>query len=183
MISRRSYTGEDGFDVWATPDRNRDVFQRLVEAGALPAGEVTLDRLRIESGIPRYGTDIDDRVVPLEGGIRDTVDFAKGCFIGQEVLGKMQNIGKPRRFLVGLFAEGIVDPETELVSDGKVVGSVKSGVESIALERVISLASVRRGFEEAGTTIDVASGGQVEVTALPFVMGKSITISDLNLST
>ena len=76
MISRRSYTGEDGFDVWVTPDQNLDLFRRLVDAGALPAGEVTLDRLRIESGIPRYGTDIDDRVVPLEGGIRDTVDFA-----------------------------------------------------------------------------------------------------------
>ena len=85
--------------------------------------------------------------------------------------------------MVGLFAEGIVDPETELVSDGKVVGLVKSGVESIALGRVISLASVRRGFEEIGKTIDVASGGQVKVTALPFVASKSITINDLDLST
>jgi folate-binding protein YgfZ len=182
LVTRRSYTGEDGYDLWVLAEKAASVFQKLVDAGAVPAGEDVLEILRIESGIPKYGVDLDDRVVPLEAGIPDTVDFGKGCFIGQEVLGKMHNLGKPRRFLVGLFTEDLIDRETELNSGEKVVGLVKSSARSVALERIICLASVRRGFEEPGTILELPGGGQAEVASLPFAEGKSLTISDLNLS-
>jgi len=182
LLTRRSYTGEDGYDLWVRAAETAHVIRGLVEAGAVPAGQDVLEILRVESGLPRYGLDVDDRVVPLEGGLADTVDFAKGCFIGQEVLGKMKNIGKPRRFLVGILLEGLLPPETELSRDGKVVGLVKSSVESMTLGRTIGLASVRRGAEEPGTRFTVENGGTVEVAPLPFVEGKSLTINDLNVS-
>lgn len=182
FLTRRSYTGEDGYDLWVRAADSANVFRGLMEAGAVPAGLDALEILRVESGLPRYGLDVDDRVVPLEGGLTDTVDFTKGCFIGQEVLGKMKNIGKPRRYMVGILLEGLLPAETELSLDGKVVGLVKSSVQSMTLGRTIGLASVRRGAEEPGTRFTVENGGTVEVAPLPFVEGKSLTMNDLNVS-
>jgi folate-binding protein YgfZ len=182
FLARRSYTGEDGYDLWVKAADTANVFRGLMEAGAVPAGQHVLEILRVESGVPRYGLDVDDRVVPLEGGLADTVDFTKGCFIGQEVLGKMKNIGKPRRYMVGILLEGLLPPETELSLDGKVVGLVKSSAQSLTLGRTIGLASVRRGAEEPGTRFTVENGGTAEVALLPFVEGKSLTINDLNVS-
>lgn len=183
-IVRRSYTGEDGFDLWVEPDAAADVFRGVIDAGATPAGETALERLRIEAGVPRYGVDVDDGVVPLEGGLADTVDFAKGCFIGQEVLAKMNNLGRPRRYLVGMLVEGeaVPAPGTELFADGKTVGLVKSGTRSPAVGRTICLASVRRDSETAGTVLADEDGREYEVVDLPFYIGKSLEALQLNLS-
>ncbi len=183
-ICRRSYTGEVGYDLWVNPDQANRVFRLLVEAGATPAGDRAMEILRIESGLPRYGMDVDDRVTPLEAGMADAVDFTKGCFIGQEVLAKMQNLGRPRRFLVGTVVEGddVPNPETELASDGKVVGLIKSGIRSNTLGQTICLTSVRRGFEVPGTQLSFADGGSCEVVSLPFVPCKSLNTNDLNVS-
>ena len=183
-ICRRSYTGEVGYDLWVAKDQAAQVFRSLVEAGATPAGDRAIEVLRIESGLPKYGVDVDDRVVPLEAGLADTVDFAKGCFIGQEVLAKMQNLGKPRRYFVGTVVEGVdvPDPETELESGGKVVGLIKSGLQSNTLGQTICLTSVRRGFESPGTRLTLPDGRACEVVTLPFVPGKSLNTNDLNVS-
>ena len=67
----------------------------MTAAGASPAGWQALDVVRIETGIPRYGADVDERTMPLECGLSGAVDFDKGCFIGQEALAKMHNRGQP----------------------------------------------------------------------------------------
>jgi folate-binding protein YgfZ len=168
-LVNRSYTGEPGFDLWVA-NNAESVFQLLVDEGVAPAGTRALEILRIEAGIPRYGVDVDDRVVPLEAGLSETVDFTKGCFIGQEVLGKMNNIGKPRRYLVGVEVDTDTAPEmeTELTSEGKVVGLTKSGIRSERLGKTICLASVRRGSEELGTKLTGPDGCTCEVVELPF---------------
>lgn len=168
-VCRRTYTGTIGYDVWLEAG-GEEVFKAVVDAGATPAGRTALEVLRIESGIPKYGVDVDDRVVPLEGGMEDTVDFTKGCFIGQEVLGKMKNIGKPRRFLVGIEVDADTVPglDSGLTVDGKVVGLVKSGIRSERLNKTICLASVRRGYEEPGTSLSGADGWTCRVVPLPF---------------
>ena len=116
--------------------------------------------------------------------MEDAVDFAKGCFIGQEVLAKMQNLGRPRRYLVGTVVVGadVPDPETELESGGKVVGLIKSAIRSPSLNQTICLTSVRRGFEEPGTHLTLADGRSCEVVPLPFFPRKSLNTNDLNVS-
>ena len=170
-VTARAYTGEPGYDLRTEAVPARRLWSALASAGARPVGVRALEAMRIESGIPRYGVDVDERVVPLEAGLHHAVDFAKGCFIGQETIAKMHNLGKPRRYLVGLLVdtETVPPAETPLRDGERQVGWITSGLDSPALRRVISLASVRRGFERPGRMLSVDGGGRAEVVELPFV--------------
>ncbi len=169
-VTARSYLGEAGYDLRIRADHALRLWNVLTSAGARPVGTRAMEALRIESGIPRYGVDLDERVVPLEAGLHHAVDFAKGCFIGQETIAKMHNLGKPRRYLVGLHLEADTVPpaETPLRDGEKQIGWTTSGVRSPALGRVVSLASVRRGYERPGLSLSVDGGGRAEVVELPF---------------
>ena len=169
-LVNRSYAGSAGYDLWVSGSAE-GLFQLLVDEGAVPAGTEALETLRVESGIPRYGLDVDERVAPLEGGMADAVDFTKGCFIGQEVLAKMNNIGQPRRYLVGfdLGNADLPESDTEFAVGGKAVGLSKSGVRSEAMGRTVCLGSVRRGFEAPGTKLQGPDGLVAKVVDLPFV--------------
>ncbi len=170
-VVKRIYAADVGYDLWIPADKAVDAWTGLVEKGARPAGLEAAERRRIERGHPRYGVDVDTRVVPLEAGLEDTVSFTKGCFIGQETLAKMHNLGKPRRYLVGLAIGRDNPPESgDQILDGeKVVGDVKSWVESPRMGGMIALASVRRGSETPGTTLRLQNGDEATVTALPFI--------------
>ncbi len=169
-IVKRGYAADLGFDVWLPAEEGEATWTRLVEAGARPAGFGAVELRRIERGHPRYGVDVDDRVVPLEGGLADTVSFTKGCFIGQETLAKMQNLGKPRRYLVGLEVGSGRPPNrgTPVFNGEKEVGDVRSSTRSRALGRTIALASVRRGNEVPGTPLRLGEDGSATVSELPF---------------
>ena len=169
-VTARSYSGEPGYDLRIDANRALLLWNVLTSAGARPVGTRAMEALRIESGIPRYGVDVDERVVPLEAGLHHAVDFAKGCFIGQETIAKMHNLGKPRRYLVGLRVEADTVPpaETPLRDGERQIGWITSSVRSPALGRVVSLASVRRGYEQPGLSLSVDGGGRAEVVELPF---------------
>ena len=121
---------------------NRDYGQRAVEV--LDADvEVTLDdceleRLRIEAVTPRYGREIDDRVLPAEAGLDErAISFSKGCYPGQEPVARQHFRGKVNRRLRLLEVDGDApDPETPVVLDGKDVGRVTSAVPGLALAYV-----------------------------------------------
>jgi aminomethyltransferase len=170
-VTARGYTGERGYDLRIVAVMARRLWSALTTAGARPVGDRALEALRIEAGIPRYGVDVDERVVPLEAGLDHAVDFAKGCFIGQETIAKMHNLGKPRRYLVGLRldTETVPSAETPLRDGERQIGWITSGLYSPALRRVVSLASVRRGFERPGRMLSVDGGGRAEVVELPFL--------------
>ncbi len=169
-VTARSYTGEPGYDLRVMADKAPRLWNALMSAGARPIGFQAMEALRIESGIPRYGADVDERVVPLEAGLHHAVDFTKGCFIGQETIAKMQNLGKPRRYLVGLRleTEKVPPAETPLRDGEKQVGWITSSIRSPATGRTVSLASVRRGYEQPGRSLSVDGEGRAEVVELPF---------------
>jgi folate-binding protein YgfZ len=105
-----------------------------------PAGdEVTeeeVERWRIESAIPRWGREIDDRILPAEAGLTEThVSFTKGCYPGQEPIARQHHRGKLNRRLrvLELEADAMPAPETEVEHDGKVVGRITSAVPGRAL--------------------------------------------------
>ncbi len=169
-ITARAPAGEPGYDLWVTAERAEPLWKALVDAGGRPVGFEALEVLRVEAGIPRYGVDVDERVIPLEAGLYSAVDFEKGCFIGQEAIAKMQNLGKPRRYLVGLHVETDTPPApgTPVLVDKKEIGWVTSSLRSLALDRVVALASVRRGFQEAGRVVALEGEIRAEVAPLPF---------------
>ncbi|MGB8004596.1 MAG: hypothetical protein WCF27_10095 [Gaiellaceae bacterium] len=103
-----------------------------------PAGEEVsdeeLERWRIESGIPRWGSEIDERILPAEAGLDEThISFSKGCYPGQEPIARQRYRGKVNRRLRVLEIEGDAEPGDELQLDGKPVGRITSAVKGVAL--------------------------------------------------
>jgi folate-binding protein YgfZ len=98
------------------------------------ASEEEFERWRIEAGIPRWGREIDDRVLPAEAGLTEThVSFTKGCYPGQEPIARQHYRGKLNRRLRVLEVEGDAGPGDELSLDGKTVGRITSAVRGLAL--------------------------------------------------
>ena len=97
-------------------------------------GDADLERLRIEAGTPRFGRDIDDRVLPAEAGLDErAVSFSKGCYPGQEPIARQHYRGKVNRRLRVLDVEGAPEPETPVLYEGKDVGRITSSVPGLAL--------------------------------------------------
>ena len=120
---------------------NRDYGVAAVEvldADLDAEGEEALEPLRIEAGTPRYGREIDDRVLPAEAGLDDrAVSFTKGCYPGQEPIARQRYRGKVNRRLRVLDVDGPApEPETAVVFDEREVGRVTSAVPGRALAYV-----------------------------------------------
>jgi tRNA-modifying protein YgfZ len=106
----------------------------------LPAdllAEEELERRRIQAGTPRWGREIDDRILPAEAGLTEThVSFTKGCYPGQEPIARLHYRGKANRRLRVIPVDGSPDPDTDVLFDGKVVGRITSSVPGRALAYV-----------------------------------------------
>jgi folate-binding protein YgfZ len=101
---------------------------------AEPPNEDELERLRILARRPRWGREIDDRILPAEAGLTQThVSFSKGCYPGQEPIARLHYRGKANRELRVLEAEGRPEPETDVLYGDKVVGRITSSVPGLAL--------------------------------------------------
>ena len=147
-----------------------DVWDALIAAGATPVGEDAFDVVRVERGIPTSPYELSDRVNPLEAGLEPYVSFSKGCYMGQEVIARLDTYDKLQRRLVGLLSATSSAPlpaGSSLRSGDRAVGEVTSAVDSPTLGRAIALAYVRKGHAEPGTTLD-SDAGIVEVVELPF---------------
>jgi len=123
--------GEEGI-----PNRDYGVPAVEVLDGDLD-GDADLERLRIEAVTPRFGREIDDRVLPAEAGLDErAISFSKGCYPGQEPVARQHYRGKVNRRLRVLELEGAPAPETPVVFEGKDVGRVTSAVPGLALAYV-----------------------------------------------
>jgi tRNA-modifying protein YgfZ len=93
-----------------------------------------LERRRIEAGAPRWGRELDDRILPAEAGLTEThVSFTKGCYPGQEPIARLHYRGKANRRLALLEVAGAPAPEAEVLQGEKVVGRITSSVDGLAL--------------------------------------------------
>jgi tRNA-modifying protein YgfZ len=93
-----------------------------------------LERLRIAAGTPRFGRELDDRVLPAEAGLDErAISFSKGCFPGQEPVARQRHRGKVNRRLRVLDVDGEPEPGTPIVHEGREVGRITSAVPGLAL--------------------------------------------------
>jgi tRNA-modifying protein YgfZ len=115
-----------------------------------PVDPEELERMRILAGTPRWGNELDDRVLPAEAGLTEThVSFSKGCYPGQEPIARLHYRGKANRGLRVLEVDGTPSPETEVMLGEKAVGRITSSVTGLAL------AYVRTDVPDgAGLTVD-----------------------------
>ncbi|MDQ4122346.1 MAG: aminomethyltransferase family protein [Acidobacteriota bacterium] len=169
---RTTHTAEDGFDLFAPANAIHDLSKEFETAGAVKISEQTREVLRVEAGIPSYGVDMDETTVVLETGLDEAVSFAKGCYIGQEVIIRIHHRGHVAKKLAGLIFDEPADisPNSELKSqEGKNAGRVTSVAFSPTLNKQIALAYVRFDFLQPGTELLVNENVRAKVAQLPFV--------------
>lgn len=161
LISRTGYTGEDGFELYASPESIVILWQAILmegkDAGVIPAGLGARDTLRFESGLPLYGQELAQDISPLEAGLGFVVKLNKvEDFIGKEALAAQKENGLPRK-LVGLemIDKGIPRTGYEVLIDGEQVGEVTTGTQSPTLQKNIGFALINSEHAEQGTEVIV----------------------------
>ncbi len=170
IISRTGYTGEDGFELYLSPDHAAPVWRELIGAGATPAGLGARDTLRLEAGLCLYGNELDAETTPLEAGIGFAVHLDKeGGFIGRDAL-QSEKEGGLRKKLVGFEVEGrgIARHDYPVRVDDETVGHVTSGTLSPTLERAIGLALVPPGVEDRFEVVIRDRPVEAHTVRLPF---------------
>lgn len=170
-IIRATHTGENGFDILVDSSQKAELLQALEDAAAQPISDDTLEVLRVEAGIARFGVDMDDTNVVPETNLDDAVSYTKGCYVGQEIIVRIKHRGHPAKKLTGLRFETDTQIEPGAViksTENQEIGRVTSAVISPRLGS-IGLGYVRYEQLTEGTRVIVSDGIDATVTALPFV--------------
>jgi aminomethyltransferase len=165
IISRSGYTGEDGFEVYTSPENAVSLWDKLLEAGAgdglVPAGLGARDTLRLEAALPLYGSEIDSDITPLEAGLERFVKLGKEGFIGRDALLNQHQSGVKRK-LAGfeMLEKGIPRSRYPVQKDGKIIGHVTSGSFSPSLKKSIGLALIESAYAEEGAGLEIVIRGR-----------------------
>lgn len=168
--------GVAGYDIMVDAADAQPIIGALLASGAVPVSEADAETVRIESGRPRFGVDMDTDTIPLEAGLEErAISRSKGCYVGQEVIVRVQDRGQGRvaKRLVGLtFDAGASVPAAgaRMSSGEREIGRVTSAAWSPALSRPVALGYAHRDFVEPYTPV-VVDGAAGLVVTLPIVAG------------
>jgi aminomethyltransferase len=165
--------GEEGYEVVCAAGTAENVFDTLVNRGtnAAPFGYRAWETLTLEAGTPLFETELEGEI-PNVLGIRNALDFEKGCYVGQEVVSRVENRGQPSRRLVGLTVDAVPESGAAVFEGDSAIGAVTRGAESPTREEPIALALVE--FDAARENLTVRVDGDdvpAATTPLPFVDG------------
>ena len=178
IVARATQTGESGFDLFVAAEVAALLWDRLSEAvhgvGGRPAGWEALNWLRVEAGLPWWGHELDTRVVPLEARLERAISFTKGCYIGQEIIARIDARGQVNNLLgvLRLPAGVLPSPDSRILAGEKPMGRITTAIQSPALGVPLALAYMRREWAEPGRTVEVEVDGArvtAETSTLPFV--------------
>ena len=173
-------TGSNGFDLFVPTPALGAVMDKLIaaakDAGGRACGWQALETARIESGIPRFGADMDETNLAPEAGIEDrAISYSKGCYIGQEVIARIRTYGQVAKSLRGLrLADDLKELPAKgdkLFRDGKEVGYITSALASPALKANIAFGYVRKEANQLGTELMLKTSNReskVEIVETPF---------------
>jgi aminomethyltransferase len=188
LAAQREPIGGPSFTLYPPAEQLGALRDTLVAAGAAALDESTLDVLRVERGYGAFGRELGQEYIPLETGLLDAVSFTKGCYVGQEIIARMESRGRLAKVLRGLrlttndqgrmtevaesdslvFGLSSLVLPAKLDVDGKEAGDLTSVVVSPRFGP-IGLAYVRSAHAAAGTWVGVAgSDVRGEVVELPF---------------
>jgi folate-binding protein YgfZ len=179
FVSVRRFA-EQGWDIWSDAARHDAVWQQLSSAFAF-LDSTAAEVMRIEQGIPRWGRELTEEIIPIEANLEQrTIDYEKGCYIGQEVISRIKMSGQTNKRLCGLISLDNVPFQLGLKlaapsAAGREVGWTTSATRSERIGKEIALGYVKRGFNNPGTKLDAFSAENftkpipVEVVPLPFL--------------
>jgi tRNA-modifying protein YgfZ len=157
-----------GIDLIPHAEGRERLIAALAAAGAPAVDPAAAEIVRIESGVPRFGSEMDTATMPAEAGIvAAAVNFEKGCYIGQETVARLHYKGKPNRHLRGLRLSAPASPGATLSLGEKEVGKLGGSCISPA-HGAIGLAIVRREAEPGAELLVGEDGVTARVVDLPF---------------
>ncbi len=179
FLSRTDFAMGNGYLLLVNPNDTESIWNSLLDNaktyGAVPAGLETFEILRIENGMPLAPHELNEDVNPLEVDLLEAISDNKGCYVGQEVIARLQTYDKVRRRLVGLVAESKM-PHGAKVFDStegtaNEIGRVTSSVRSPGLNKEIALAYIAMQQVVPGSKYAVKVGSktfEAVFSTLPF---------------
>lgn len=177
LVSRISYTGEDGFEIYLDSDKAIQLWDRLLEVGKpeglVPCGLGARDTLRFEAKLPLYGQELGKDISPIEAGIGFAVKVDKEVpFIGQEALKAQKENGAPRKLVgIEMIDRGIPRTHYPVFVGEEQIGEVTTGTQSPTLKKNVGLALIKSEYAAVGTELEVEIRGKrlkAVVAATPF---------------
>lgn len=179
-LARMTGFGEPAALLIGAPASLAWVWPRLVASGGRPLGLQAYEMLRIEAGIPVQGRELGEEYNPHEAGIISSVSFSKGCYIGQEVIARLDTYQKVQKHLMGLQPVGkpsnisdIFQPGAKILAEDREAGTITSVTYSPALASPIALGYVRTRWAQPGAELQLERPDgvrlPVRLVELPFV--------------
>lgn len=172
LLHRTQGVAPDGYNLFVEADAAAAVWESLLRH-AKPIGFAAYNSLRVHAGVPAVDAEISEQQNPHEVNLLPFVSFDKGCYIGQEVIARLDTYDRVQRRLVGLeFAGDQIPPLKSILRAGAdEAGVLTSAVFSPAIQKVVGLGLVRRQFAEARQVLVLRSGEKefsCSVATLPF---------------
>ncbi len=170
IVSRTGYTGEDGFEIYASHNYICDCWDKLMESGRCkPCGLGCRDTLRFEVGLPLYGDELSADISPVMAGLSMFCKLDKEEFVGKDALVDQKTNGGAQK-LVGIELEGKAIPRHgyTVLKDGEPVGEVTTGYHSISTDKSVCMALVKAEYGKLGTPLEV----QIRKKTFPGVVVK-----------
>lgn len=156
------------FELWVAEEKAAGVRDQLIHAGGEEVHGQALQTFRILCGIPKVGQDIRERTLPQETGQERALNFAKGCYIGQEIVERIRSRGAVHRIFTGFEVEGSAPtPGTKIQSGGKEVGEVTSIAAEPLKGRRLALGFLLREFATGEKEL-TAGDAKLKPESLPF---------------
>ena len=157
IISRTGYTGEDGFEIYASHEYIQQAWDKLIAAGVQPCGLGCRDTLRFEVGLPLYGDELSADITPIMAGLGIFVKLDKAEFIGKEALAQQKAEG-PAKKLVGIELADKAIPRhgyAVLTSEGEVIGEVTTGYHCLSVDKSVCMALIDAQYAKLGTELQI----------------------------
>ena len=157
IVSRTGYTGEDGFEIYASPIYINECWDKLVASGRCkPCGLGCRDTLRFEVGLPLYGDELSADITPIMAGLGIFVKLDKDEFIGKEALAKQKAEG-PAKKLVGVELKDKAIPRHgyAVLKDGQTIGEVTTGYHTISTDKSVCMALIDAQYAALDTEVEI----------------------------
>ena len=170
IVSRTGYTGEDGFEIYATPAQINAYWDKLLASGRCkPCGLGCRDTLRFEVGLPLYGDELSADITPIMAGLGIFVKLDKEEFIGRDALARQKAEG-PQKKLVGIELRDKAIPRHgyTVLKDGQPIGEVTTGYHTISTDKSVCMALIDASHAALGTEVEV----QIRKKTFPGVVCK-----------
>lgn len=161
IVQHTPWTGQWGVELIVDRAAAHELWDGLIAAapGLIPIGEDALELLRLEAGYVRFGVEYDVKVIPIEADLNATISYDKGCYLGQEVIHRLDTRGRPSRMLRQIVPSDQgqhLEVGQVIEAEGKKVGELSLVFDSPLTNKRLGVAMIKRGAYEVGSPVSIA---------------------------